>query len=479
MSIFTTHIRGIRRTAIVAGSMTVLLGVSAVQAQAASPSGTGGVKTLHVSPNGSDHNSGAASSPLRTPQLAVNRLGSAGGTVVFAGGRYAKQRIELINRWDITLEAEAGAKPVLDGKGLTPPDDDSGMVDIRDSSNITVEGLTITGYRTTSTSKIPIGIYVTGSGSSIVLRGNHIHDLGNDNPTLGSMDMNAHGIAVYGRNATKPISNVSIVGNELDHLVLGASESLVLNGNVDGWAIVDNVIHDNNNIGIDAIGFEPTISGAARYTGVNQARNGVIARNTISRIISEGNPAYYEDGGWCNCADGIYIDGGRSIKIADNRVALSDIGIEVASEWAKGSASDVQVTGNLVTGSRYTGLSLGGYDELRGQAFDITVTGNTLRGNNTLNDGSPELLLQYYIHDTTITNNVIESTKSSQPVMLFRDAPAGSAAENAHLVLNNNRYEGRVPAGQELYQWNAVTQKGLKAYRAASGEDKFSTYTKR
>jgi Right handed beta helix region len=483
MSIFTTHLRGLRRTAIVAASMTLLLGASAVQAQATTGAGGGyptphGVKTLHISPTGSDHNSGSASSPLKTPQVAVDRLGSAGGIVVFAGGRYAKERVDLFNRSHITLEAAPGATPVLDGKGLTPPDDDSGMVDIRDSSNITVEGLTITGYRTKSIAKVPIGIYVTGYGDAITLRDNHIHDLGNDNPTLGSMDMNAHGIAVYGRDATRPISNVNIVGNQLDHLVLGASESLVLNGNVDGWAITDNLIYDNNNIGIDAIGFEPTISGAARYTGVNQARNGIIARNTVSRIISEGNPAYWDDG-WCNCADGIYVDGGRSIKIADNRVSLSDIGIEVASEWAKGSASDVQVTGNFVTGSRYVGLSLGGYDELRGQDFDVTVSHNTLIGNNTLNDGSPELLLQYYIHDTTITDNYIESTKSSAPVMLFRDAPAGSAAENAHLVLNNNRYVGRVPAGQELYQWNAVTQQGLKAYRAASGEDKSSTYTKR
>ncbi len=481
MSIVNSHIRGIRRAAIVVGSISVLIGASAVQVQAVALTGTttaAAAMTLYVSPTGSDHNSGSVTSPLKTPQVAADRLGAIGGTVIFAGGRYAKERVKLFNRSHVTLEAAPGAKPVLDGKGLTPPDDDSGMVDIRNSSFITVEGLTITGYRTTSINKVPIGIYVTGSGNAISLRNNHIHDLGNDNPTLGSMDMNAHGIAVYGRDATKPISNVSIVGNELDHLVLGASESLVLNGNVDGWAITDNVIHDNNNIGIDAIGFEPTISGPARYTGVNQARNGIIARNTVSRIISEGNPAYWDDG-WCNCADGIYVDGGRSIKIANNRVSLSDIGIEVASEWAKGSASDVQVTGNFVTGSRYTGLSLGGYDELRGQDFDITVSGNTLIGNNTLNDGSPELLLQYYIHDTTITDNVIESTKSSDPVMLFRDAPAGSAAENAHLVLNNNRYVGRVPAGQELFQWNAVTQQGLKAYRAASGEDKSSTYTKR
>ena len=275
MAIVNSHVHGIRRTAIVACSITVLIGASAVQVQAVPLTGTttaGGPRTLSVSPTGSDHNSGSVTSPLKTPQVAADRLGAIGGTVIFAGGRYAQQRVKLFNRSHITLEAAPGAKPVLDGKGLTPTDDDSGMVDIRNSSFITIDGLTITGYRTTSIKKVPIGIYVTGSGNAISLRNNHIYDLGNDNPTLGSMDMNAHGIAVYGRDASKPISNVSIVGNQLDHLVLGASESLVLNGNVDGWAITDNDIHDNNNIGIDAIGFESTIPGPARYTGVNQAR---------------------------------------------------------------------------------------------------------------------------------------------------------------------------------------------------------------
>ena len=38
--------------------------------------------------------------------------------------------------------------------------------------------------------------------------------------------------------------------------MLGASESVVVNGNVKGWRIAGNHIHDNNNIGIDAIGYE-------------------------------------------------------------------------------------------------------------------------------------------------------------------------------------------------------------------------------
>jgi hypothetical protein len=434
---------------------------------------------LYVSPYGSDRAVGTASHPLQSPQVAVDRLGRSGGIVQLAGGRYPGRRIVLAGRRHITVRAAAGAVPVLDGTGLKVPDGRSGMVEIRDSSDITVSGLAITGYRTKSLSAVPVGILVSGSGHAIRLSHNHVHHLGNDNGTLGSFDINAHGIAVYGTNQAAALSDVRVDGNELDHLVLGASETLVLNGNVDGWSVTGNVIHDDNNIGIDAIGFEPTISGPARFTDVNRARHGLIADNRVSRIISEGNPAYWEDGSWCNCADGIYVDGGADIVIAGNRVDASDIGIEAASEWRQGRTNGITITGNTVTASRYTGLALGGYDQDRGEAFDITVAGNLLRGNNTLNDGSPEVLLQYYVHDTSITHNTIIATKRGEAVLLYRDAPAGSAAQNAHLVLNHNRYGGRVPAGHEVYAWNGTERFGLAAYQAASGQDRSSTYTPR
>ncbi|MEV6850241.1 right-handed parallel beta-helix repeat-containing protein [Actinoplanes sp. NPDC051411] len=425
---------------------------------------------LYVSPGGSDHASGTASHPLRTPQAAVDRLGRPGGTVQLAGGRYLGQRIVLTGRSHVTVRAAAGSAPVLDGTGLTVPDDQSGMVEIHDSSAITISGLTITGYRTRSLSAVPIGIFVSGSGHSIRLTHNHVHHLGNDNGTLGSFDINAHGIAVYGTDPAASLSDIRVDGNELDHLVLGASETLVLNGNVDGWSVTGNVIHDDNNIGIDAIGFEDTISGAARFTEVNRARHGVIAGNHVSRIISAGNPAYWEDGSWCDCADGIYVDGGTAITIAGNRVDASDIGIEAASEWKQGRTNAITITGNTVTGSGYTSLALGGYDQHRGEAYDITVSGNVLHG------GSPAMLLQYYIHDTTITGNAITATEAGAD-LIDRDKPAGTAAQNAHLVLDHNRYAGPAKPGHELYLWNDVTYHGLAAYQAASGEDHSSTYT--
>ena len=478
--IATSIRRGPYRLGWAVVTVAVLLALPGAAAQAGPLQGAkGSAPTLYVSPTGTDAGDGSARAPLRTAQLAVNRLGRRGGTVTFFGGRYTGQRIVLKDRSRITLRAARGAVPILDGTGLAPADGSSGMVEIRDSSRIAVRGLTITGYRTRSTAAMPIGIYVVGSGHDIVLQGNHVHHLGNDNPTPGSFAMNAHGIGVYGTDPRAAIERLRITGNTLDHLVLGASESLVVNGNVTRWSITDNTVQDNNNIGIDAIGFEPTISGAARYTQVNRARHGLIARNRVSRIISEGNPAYDEDGSWCNCADGIYIDGGADIVVTDNRVDASDIGIEVASEWAEGRTDHIVVRNNTVTRSRYVGLALGGYDQDRGQAFDLTVTRNTLRGNNTLDDGSPEILLQYYVHDTVIANNTVVSTNDDATVLLQRVAPRGGVALNAHLTLRRNHYAGRAAPGHEVYLWNGVKVTGLSSYRAASHQDAASTYRRR
>lgn len=445
-------------------------------AAAALPAGT---TVIHVSPNGNDSADGSAAAPLRTPQRAVDRLGSAGGAVELADGRYAAQRIVLANRRHVVVRAAAGARPVLDATGLVVPAGTSGVVEIRDGADITITGLEITGYRTRSLQAVPVGIYATGATSGLRIEGNHVHHLGNDNRTAGSFDINAHGIAVFGRSATASTTGLVISANEVDHLVLGASETVVVNGNVDGFRITDNSIHDNNNIGIDLIGFERTISGPARFTEVNRARNGVVSGNTVTRIISEGNPAYDEGDGYCNCAGGIYVDGGARITIENNVVADSDIGLEVASEWASGRTNDIVVRSNTISGSRYVGIAVGGYDRRRGEAFGITVTGNTLRGNNTLDDGSPEILLQYYVHDSSITGNSVTTTNAEYPLLVSRVRPAGDAAKNANLTLDNNAYAGPVPAASALFVWNGRVVTGLANWTRSSGQDAHSTWTQR
>ena len=325
-------------------------------------------------------------------QRAVDRLPD-GGTLLLAGGRYARQRIVLTDRHGVTVAAEPGALPVLDAAGLTPPDDDAGVVQIEDGSEVTVRGLEITGYRTSSPDATPVGILVTGSATRVAIAGNHVHHLGT---SAGGDGGNAHGIAVYGTDPAAPVAGLAISGNEVDHLTLGSSEAVVVNGNVAGWSITGNRVHDTDNIGIDAIGYESTIRGPARWTMANRARDGLIAGNTVTNVTSDGNPAYEDD---CTCAGGVYVDGGADIRIEGNTVAAADIGIEIGAENPRGRTDRVRVTGNLVTGSRPAALAIGGYDPDRGSVYDITIEGNTLRG---------EILLQYHLHRVTIDGKAVD-----------------------------------------------------------------------
>jgi len=433
---------------------------------------------LFVSPTGDDGGSGTRRDPLRTPQTAVDRVRD-GGTVLLLPGTYRRQRIVLHHRHDLTVAATRLRRAVLDARGLRPRLGDSGVVQISGSSGITVRGLDIRGYRTTSLRRVPIGIYVTGHDRHVSLVGNHVHALGNFNRTLGSFDINAHGIAVYGRDPRIPVRHLTIRGNEVDHLHLGASESVVVNGNVDHWRIVGNHIHDDDNIGIDAIGWEPTLTGRHRYTVANRARHGLIAGNTVRRIISEGNPAYWEGDGWCNCADGIYVDGGRRVVVRHNTVRRSDIGIEVGAENPRGHTDHVVVARNDVAGSRYVGLALGGYDRRRGDVYDVRVRHNHFRNDNTDDDGSPELLLQFHLHETSLVGNTVVARHRAAPLLLARVRRDGPARLNRHVRLDHNHYVSPVVPARAWFTWLGRELVGFAAYRHASHQDRHSTCRRR
>ncbi|GAB2595152.1 right-handed parallel beta-helix repeat-containing protein [Microlunatus antarcticus] len=463
----------------------VAVGISAGGVGAAAAPPREQAHVLVVSTRGDDRAAGTVRHPLATVAAAVSRLGS-GGTVLLRGGRY-DERISLgPSVHDLVVRPYGGEHPVLDGSGLTVPDGRSAMVALDGSRSVTIEGLEITGYRTAALDAMPIGLYVHGAARDVTLRGNHVHAMGNDNPTLGSYDLNAHGIAVYGDSVEHPITGLVIEGNEVDHLVLGASESVVVNGNVDGWRVSGNDVHDNNNIGIDAIGYEPTLPAPYRYTDRNRARNGVIADNTVRNIVSKGNPTYFEDGEWCNCADGIYVDGGTSIRIERNTVTGSDIGIEVAAENARGSADHVLVSRNLITESAYVGIATGGYcngaescgGERTGIAHDNRFVHNTLRGNNRLDDGSPEVLVQFSVYRTTFEHNVVWATNDAR-ALIGTTAGAESDGLSTPLRADHNTYwtTGGRP-GRATFGSLGTTYTGFDTYRRATGQDRHSRFRK-
>src|SRR6202011_2462387 len=243
---------------------------------------------------------------------------------------------------------------------------------------------------------VPVGIWITGAGSYIQILNNHIHDIKN---SASGCNANALGLAAYGTNPPSAISNLTIDANQLDHLTLGCSESLTVDGNVQYWNITNNVIHDNNNIGIDAIGFEKVSSD----TATDQARDGLISGNTVYNITSYGNPAY----GNSYSADGIYCDGCTRVTIERNVIHHTDFALEVASEWPGKLSSYVTVRSNLVHDNNASGLTIGGYDSRRGGTDHCNFVNNSFYNNDTKNTGEGEFQIQYYATNNVFKNNIV------------------------------------------------------------------------
>src|SRR5437879_13050238 len=111
--------------------------------------------------------------------------------------------------------------------------------------------------------------------------------------------------------APASLDSVTLSGNQVYDLKTGNSESVNVDGNVTNFAITNNVIHDNDNIGIDIIGFE----GVAPDPAYDYARNGTVTGNTIYNISAINNPG---EGNQYD-ANGIYVDGGSRVVIEIGR----------------------------------------------------------------------------------------------------------------------------------------------------------------
>jgi hypothetical protein len=323
--------------------------------------------TYYVATTGSDTNNGlSATAPFKTFNKALSTA-VAGDTVLAKGGTYSEKIVVSKSGTaglPITIKNAPGETPVLDGSGLGASGGE-GMVNIINKSYVTIDGFEIRNLKSTSNSFVPIGISVYGSGSNIQLLNNRIHSIENPNG-------NAHGIRVYGTSGTTPISSLVINYNEIFNCKLGQSEALVVNGNVDGFKVNFNKVHDNDNIGIDFIGFEGTAPSN------DYARNGECVGNLVYNISSAKNPTYGGDA----CAGGIYVDGGANILIDRNIVRNADIGIEIATERGP-VTKNITVTNNLITdGKPQAGISFGSYAGSAGGGVEnMKVFNNTLVNN--------------------------------------------------------------------------------------------------
>ncbi|WP_425465022.1 right-handed parallel beta-helix repeat-containing protein [Paenibacillus sinopodophylli] len=367
----------------------------------------------------------------------------------------------------ITYSNYGSEKVILDGTGLTV-EGREGLITVNDASYIHINGLEIRNYKSRANDTAPVGILVQGAGSYIQLTNNNIHSIQNTAAPTGKSlrGRDAHGIAVYGTKAPQSLHHIIIDGNKLHNLVLGSSESLVLNGNIEQFTISNNRIYDNDNIGIDIIGFE----GVAPKSAFDQARNGLIQGNTVYNISSNNNPSYGKKlPNDSNAAGGIYIDGGKNVVVERNLSYNNDIGVELASEHKGKATSGITVRSNVIHSNRLTGIALGGYDKQRGSTTGSSIVNNTLYNNDTSGSGSGQLLIQYDTSNNLIRNNIIAAGSGNKMI-------ANEYKKNTGNVVDYNLYFSPGTGAKAQWVWKNKSYSGLAAYQSGTGQDAHSLF---
>ena len=434
--------------------------------------------TYYVSTSGKDTNLGTITSPWRTIQHAANSV-KAGDTVYVRAGVY-NEIVSIpasgsASGGYITFSSYPGELAAIDGSGLAIPNSQWGLVTIETQSYIIINGFEIRNYSTSKAADVPIGIYIFGSGTNIQITNNHIHNIAT---TAKGCAANAFGMTVYGTQAPASIDNLIVSGNEIDHTTTGCSETLSVDGNVENFTISNNLIHDDNNIAIGAIGYEGVSQPKGAMCGTelcDRARNGEISLNTVYNITSNHNPAY---GSGSNNhsygADGIYIDGGTQITIERNLVHHTDIGIEMSSENPGGQAPGVEkadhitTRNNVVYQSNSVGITIGGYAKGKGGTDHCYIVNNTLYDNDTAKTGEGEFQIQWYATNNTFENNILYA--GAQNVFLY----SYTTSEPHPAIMDYNLYYSTGGAANGNWEWQGKNYTGYSTYLSKTGNDSHS-----
>jgi Right handed beta helix region/Protein of unknown function (DUF1565) len=394
---------------------------------------------FYVSPTGNDEGAGSKDAPWKTISHASASLKPGDTAHVLAGAYNEKVNVTSSGSADggfVTLSAEG--KVIVSGKGV----EGENIFTIKDGSYVNISGFEI---RDNLDVRDGSGIRVLGLCSKVELKNNIIHEIrGRD----------AMGITIYGTNPDKALTDIVIDGNEIYDCDAAQSEALTLNGNVSGFRITNNNVHDVNNIGICMIGGEHWVS----KDRTKVTRNGICAGNKVARARSSYGDGY---------AAGIYVDGGSDIVIEDNEVTGSNLGIEIGAENQGTVTRGVIVRNNRIYFNEKAGLVFGGYDRKVGRVEGCTFENNFCYHNDTHHDKNGELWIQI-ASKNKITGNTFWS--SSQGPVLQSDK---MAEDNE---LDHNTYYSEAGRGDAFFNWREHEANGFEAYLRISKQDAHSKF---
>jgi len=465
--------------------------------------------TYYVSKRGSDSNLGTIDSPWLTIQHAANTV-KAGATVYVLGGVYHESvhfRASGTAQAPITFQSYPEQAAVIDGTGLScctsnPPSSGNqiqGLINVVNRSYIVIRGFEVRNFTTSNAADTPTGVWITGSGRGIQILNNRVHNI----TTKSEANGNAFGISVYGTLKT-PITQLVINGNEVYDLRTGSSESVNVDGNVTHFKITNNLIHDNDNIGIAAIGYEDV-----GPVGYDEASYGVISGNTVYNISGITNPGE----GYEYDADGLYCDGCAYVTFERNVILQTDYGIETTSEnqvcqangteWSgpnnTGTAAKGEfpcygryatVRNNIFYNSNACGNSIGGYAAASrkgsesnggGSSYHDVFVNNTLYNNAAQPDGATgEFQIQYQVgraQGNIFENNIVYA--GAYNTWIFSYVPFSEMYPAPPATLNWNLYNSAAGyvEGTSIWWGNVNTYTRFSDWQTSSGEDANSLNT--
>ena len=404
-----------------------------------------GQTNYYVSSTGNNSNTGSQSAPWLTIQSALSHLKSADTLNIMNGTYNEKLNIPVSG---LTIRNYPNHTPVVDATGLTSQ---VPILKISNYSNIIIDGLELRNNIMLDAQ----GILVDGNCQNITIKNCKIHDIHFSSNVSASVNdnTNAQGIIVYGSNATTPITNRRILNNQLYNCRLGYSEGIAVNGNVSGFEVSGNSVHDLTNIGIDLIGFEGTSSNTAN----DQARNGVIRNNIVHHCVS----AYATSGG-------LYVDGGKNLIIENNSSYHNGYGIEIGCENVGKTTDSIIVRNNVFYDNEVCAVALGGWDYPKsGKVINSVFRNNSCYYDDYSKSGNGEIYLSYS-ENCTLENNIFFTTTANSLVYAELSQPG--------LNFNYNLIYCAAGAVNLSIDWDKKSYSDYIAFVAGTGTNKNSVF---
>ncbi len=171
------------------------------------------------------------------------------------------------------------------------------------------------------------------------------------------------------------MQDITVDGNEVHHCIPGWTEAVTMNGYLDTFKVINNLVHDIKNIGIVAAGnyawvLDPA-NGFHTPASQNYSRNGTITDNKVYNCLSP-----------IAASAGIYLDGARNVLVERNQVYNNHVGLSIGNETHNSHSGGHIIRNNIIYDNVWTGMVLGSNAD-SAWVENTKVLNNTFYRNNT------------------------------------------------------------------------------------------------